>query len=59
MKAEKVTVTIVMESLSIDVLKGMLTDVIEQVERGAISGELSMSDGDLIKWSSKFESVEL
>lgn len=50
MKAEKVTVTIEMESLSIDVLRSMLAKVIEQVQGEAENGELSMQDGDVIRW---------
>jgi hypothetical protein len=58
MKAEKVTVKIEIESLSIDVLRGMLSGLIDQVEGGAISGELSMDDGDLIKWTTTYKPVE-
>ena len=50
MKAEKVTVKIELEALHIDVLRGMLGDLAEQVERGAESGHLAMDDGDCIKW---------
>ncbi len=50
MKTQKVTVKIEMESLHIDVLRGMLSDLAEQVERGAESGHLAMDDGDCIKW---------
>lgn len=50
MKAQKVTVKIEMESLSIDVLRGMLSQVVEQVEDGAESGRLAMDDGDCISW---------
>lgn len=57
MKAEKVTVIIEMESLSIDVLRSMLVTVIEQVEQEAESGEISMQDGDFIKWSTVREPV--
>jgi hypothetical protein len=51
MNANKVTVKIEMESLHIDVLRGMLGTVAEQVESGAESGHLEMDDGDCIKWS--------
>ena len=57
MKAEKVTVKIEMEALSIDVLKGMLCSVIEAVESGAINGKLSMDDGDQIEWTTEFKPV--
>ncbi len=58
MKAEKVIVTIVMESLSIDTLNGMLFSVIEQIEKEAESGELKMQDGDCIKWKTTRKAVE-
>ncbi len=51
MKAEKVTVKIEMEALSIDCLKGMLAMVTEQIDQEAESGHLSMADGDCIKWT--------
>ena len=57
MKAEKVTVTIEMEALSIDVLRSMLLEVIENIEDEAESGELSMADGDFIKWETTREAV--
>jgi len=57
MKAEKVTVKIEMQALSIDCLKGMLANVIEQIEGEAESGHLAMADGDCIKWETVRESV--
>lgn len=39
-----------MESLSIDVLRGMLARVVERIEGEAESGRLAMADGDSIKW---------
>ena len=59
MKAQKVTVEIKMESLSIDVLRAMLASVIEQVEREAVSGVLSMEDGDFVEWTTTREHVEI
>ncbi len=58
MKAEKVTVTIEMESLSIDTLSAMLCSVMEQVEKEAENGELKMQDGDCIKWKTTRKAVE-
>jgi hypothetical protein len=58
MKAEKVTVTIHVESLSIDALRGLLTSALEEIEAEAENGELSMSDGDLVKWTTVRKSVE-
>ena len=59
MKAQKVTVTIKLEALDIQVLRGMLNDVIEQVEREAESGVLEMSDGDRIEWETKRNNVTI
>lgn len=39
-----------MEALSIDALRGMLARVADQVDQEAESGDLSMSDGDSIRW---------
>lgn len=50
MKSEKVTVKIEMEALSIDVLRHMLAEMLNNVEASAESGHLSMADGDCIKW---------
>jgi len=58
MKAEKVTVTIKVEALSIDALDGLLGNVIEQVNRESETGLLAMSDGDQVSWSTKRESVK-
>ena len=59
MKTQKVTVTIKLEALSIQVLRGMLNDVIEQVEREVESGVLEMSDGDRIEWETKRTNVTI
>lgn len=58
MKADKVTVTIKMESLSIDVLRGMLEQVIANVDNEVESGKLAMQDGDVIEWETKRARVE-
>lgn len=57
MKATKVTVTIVMEALSIDCLRGLVVDALEQIEREKVHGELVADDGDVIRWSTKTEPV--
>ena len=59
MKTNKVVVTIKMQSLSIDVLAGMLAQVNEQVMGGAESGMLQMDDGDLIEWETTRKAVEI
>lgn len=50
MTAQKVTVKIEMEALSIDCLAGFLKEVIDNIDREAESGHLEMADGDCIKW---------
>jgi hypothetical protein len=50
-KANKVVFNITMEALSIDVLRGMLLDVLAHVEREVESGKLEMADGDCIEWT--------
>ena len=58
MKSQKVTVKIEMESLSIDVLQGMVAEVVSQISREIESGSMVMQDGDCIKWSTVREDVE-
>jgi tRNA threonylcarbamoyladenosine modification (KEOPS) complex Pcc1 subunit len=58
MNAEKVTVKIVVESLDIAILRGMLSSVLEQVEYGAETGNLQMTDGDSVSWQTTRKSVE-
>jgi len=50
MKAEKVTVRIEVEVLSIDVLRSLLADVLTHIEAEAESGSLAMADGDCVTW---------
>ena len=57
MKANKVTVTITMEALSIDCLKNLLTRAFENIENEFENGELVADDGDVIRWETKRESV--
>ena len=58
MKAQKVMVKIEVEALSIATLKGLLADVVSQIEREAETGTLLMTDGDSVKWVTKREDVE-
>ena len=58
MKAQKVTVVIKIEALSIDVLRGLLTKVVEQVDAECENGSLTASDGDLVEWETKRADVE-
>ncbi len=58
MKANKVTVTITMEALSIDCLRGLLSEVADQVGKEFESGELVADDGDVIRWKTERTAVE-
>ena len=58
MKANKVTVTITMEALSIDCLRGLLAEVADQVGNDFESGKLSSNDGDVIRWKTERTAVE-
>lgn len=53
MKAQKVTVTIVVEGLSIDIVSGMVAKAIEQVQREVESGVLFCEDGDTVRWNTE------
>lgn len=58
MKANKVTVTIKIESLSIDVLRSLLAKVIEQVDEEYENGKLVADDGDTVEWNTERKEVE-
>ncbi len=58
MKANKVTVTITMEALSIDCLPHMLGKAVEQIENEFENGELIADDGDVVTWKTERKSVE-
>lgn len=57
MKANKVTVTIVMEALSIDCVGNLVTRAVAQIEEEYHNGELVAEDGDVVRWSTKIEPV--
>lgn len=57
MRANKVTVTIVVEALSIDCIGGLVAQAVEQVEREMTYGELVADDGDTVRWETKTEPV--
>ena len=58
MKAQKVTVTIVVEVLSIDVVSGLVPEALLHIDREHENGFLSSSDGDSVKWTTVREDVE-
>ena len=59
MKAHKVVVTIKIEALSIDVVPGLLHDVVDRIRDEYSSGCLSADDGDLIMWKTKLKKVKI
>lgn len=59
MKAQKVTVTIKVECLSIDVISNLLTEAVKQIDKEYESGKLSANDGDSIEWDTQRKDVEI
>lgn len=58
MKAQKTTVTITMEALHIDSLRGLVADALNKIDDEYESGELVADDGDIIRWETKRVNVE-
>ncbi len=58
MKAQKVTVTIVVETLSIDSVRSVLAQAGEQIHLEVAEGRLRMEDGDQVEWETTFTDVD-
>ena len=58
MKANKITVKIEVECLSVDTVKGLLLDIANEIDKERVSGEFSHDDGDRVKWDVESETVE-
>jgi len=58
MQANKFTVTIQIEVLSLDVVPGMLQEVTEIISNENRTGSLLKEDGDFVKWGTKSERVD-
>ena len=58
MEAQKVTVTITIEALSIDTLSALLMEVKQRVDDEFENGKLVASDGDTIEWKVERKDVE-
>jgi len=58
MQANKFTVTIEVEVLSLDVVPGLIAEVANIMRDENRSGSLLKEDGDCVKWSSKSERVD-
>ena len=50
MKVTKYTLNISAEALSVDSFRGLLVDMLEQIDREAPGGFLRKDDGDSIQW---------
>ena len=57
MKATKITMTVTIEVLHIDIIPGLLQEVCQEILADNTQGELAKSDGDLISWSTKTKNV--
>lgn len=57
MRANKVTVTIVVEALSIDCLPHLVNQAVDHIEREFVDGKLEADDGDTVQWTTKSEAV--
>lgn len=58
MKADKFTVSITVEVLSLDVVSSMLLKVIQEIKNEHIDGRLSAEDGDAVQWTTLRTPVE-
>jgi len=59
MKAVKRTVTITIETLSLDSVPAMVYKVGREIDSEVIDGSLNMDDGDRAEWTTKTEEVEI
>ena len=58
MKAEKVTVTIVIEALHIDSVGGLVNEAVIRINSEFENGKQVASDGDSVDWKTERISVE-
>ena len=58
MKAQKIIVTITVETLSPDSVRAVLASAGEQLHREVASGMLRMEDGDMVEWDTVVKEVE-
>jgi len=59
MKTRKVTLTIVVEVLSIDAAACKVIEAVEQVRQENNNGQLTSDDGDTVTWNTKYQNVEI
>ena len=58
MKADRVTLVITVEGLSVDVVPGLVTQCIKQIQEGFEHGKLVADDGDTVVWETQRDLVE-
>lgn len=58
MKAQKVTIKVVVETLHIDSVPALLHEIAHQILSENISGVLCKEDGDNVKWEHSAVNVE-
>ena len=58
MQANKFTVTVEIEALSLNTVPGLLYEVAEAMQQENRTGSLLKEDGDYVKWGSKSERVD-
>ena len=58
MQANKYTVTVEVEVLSLDSVPGLLSEVARIMDGENRSGSLLKEDGDFVKWGAKSERVD-
>ena len=59
MKAEKITLNIEIQVLSIEVIPGLLGELIRNISEGNIHGTLCKDDGDYLEWVTKKVNVAI
>lgn len=57
MKANKLILKAEFHALSTETFKGLLLELIEELDKYNTSGELSKDDGDLTKWTTSSTEV--
>lgn len=58
MKTNKVTVTVIVEVLSVDAVYARLVEVANLINQEQISGSLRQEDGDETTWETEFKPVQ-
>jgi len=59
MKANKITMTLKVEVLSMDAIPALLGDVANEIRQETVSGTLTKEDGDTASWDFKRTQVTI